>query len=214
VEHRKGLPWLRLRRRGVTGDQTQALGPGVETVAFEHTPDAVAGDSEAAPLGPAELQAQTVGPPARVGEGQGQDALPHHGRDRVRHPRPATLAGAQDLGAEADQLPLPAVGGRVVDAEHPAGGSDAAHLLGQCEQARAAAIEDIIIGHGGVSSAGLLATHRMASPLPFRTTSRCRVYSGRGHPKLRREHWQRGGGPDCRAGRSVSRPRSPAARRA
>jgi hypothetical protein len=63
VEHRKGLPRLRLWRRGVTGDPTQALGPGVETVAFEHTPDAVAGDPEAAPLGPAELQAQTVGPP-------------------------------------------------------------------------------------------------------------------------------------------------------
>jgi hypothetical protein len=63
VEHRKGLPWLRLGRRGVTGDQTQALGPGVETVAFEHAPD-------------------------------------------------------------------------------------------QCEQAQAAAIEDIILGHGGASSAG------------------------------------------------------------
>ncbi len=92
----------------VAGHQTQTLGPGVEAMAFEHAPDAVGGDPKAAPFGPAELQAQTVRPPAWVGKGQGRDALLDHGRDRVRHPRPTTLARAQDLGAEAHQLSLPA----------------------------------------------------------------------------------------------------------
>ncbi len=46
-----------------------------------------------------------------------------------------------------------------MDADHPAPDADAAHLPRQRDQAQAAAIQNVIIGHGGASSVGLGTTH-------------------------------------------------------
>ena len=53
--------------------------------------------------------------------------------DGIGHPGPATLPGSQHLGPEPDELVLPTVVGRVVDAHHPAGGPDRAQFMGESE---------------------------------------------------------------------------------
>ena len=70
----------------------------------------------------------------------------------------------------------------MVDAQQPACGADAAHLPGEREKTKPAAVDHVIIGQGGVLERWWN-TQRMASPLLPGKTSRCRVYSGRGHSK-------------------------------
>ena len=180
------------RRRGVAGDETQSFSSGVETVAAEDPPDPVRGELEATPLLARQLRTQAVGTPARVGQGQPQHPLLDHRRDRVRHPRLATLARTQHLGAKGEQLPSPAIERRVVDSEHPTGCSDTAQLLGQPEQPQPTTVKHVIIGHGGASSEGGRAPTEWRRRLFPGTTSRCRVYSARGQPRplirLHRSH--------------------------
>ena len=77
---------------------------------------------------------------ARVADGERQDALLQELRDRVRHLRPAALAGPQDVKAVAVGHCLPAVVGGVTDPHHLAGGADAADFLGQRQCAQAVAL--------------------------------------------------------------------------
>ena len=118
---------------------------------LEDPPDPVRRDLEAAPLLPTQLQAEAVGTPTGLSQCQGQNALLHHGWNRIRHPGLAALPRPQQLGSEADQLAAPAVVGRVVDAQQPASGANAAQLSGQREETEPAAVDDIIIGQGGAS---------------------------------------------------------------
>ena len=140
------LGWCR-----VAADQAQTLGPRVQPVALENPPDPVTRDLEAAPLLTTQLQAEAVRPPARLGECQSQDALLDHGRNRIRHSGLAALSRPQQLGPKAHQLMLPAVVGRVVNPQQPAGSPYAAELPGQREQPESAAVDNIIIGQGGAS---------------------------------------------------------------
>ena len=61
--------------------------------------------------------------------------------------------------------------GGIAELDYTDKGLAHAHLLGQGEDAKAEAVENVIIGQGGASSAGLV-THRMAPlPLPQRGRS-------------------------------------------
>src|SRR2546425_5723159 len=180
--------WSLLRFWGccISAHQSQALGAVTEPMATKETPHAVARDLDAAPLRATQLQADPVRTPTRECNCHSQDPLLNHGRDRVRHPRLTPLPRPQQLGAVSEQQASPAVIGGVVDTEHPAGCSHTAHLLGQSEQTKSTAIDDVIIGHRWrLLWGGEVPTEWRRRVLPGRA-SRCRVYSERGHPSGRR----------------------------
>ena len=66
----------------------------------------------------------------------------------------------------------PAVEGRVVDPQGPAGGAHVAQLIGQGQGAQAVAIQDIICGHGGGSLVRLADLHPgMLAAVAWRRTA-------------------------------------------
>jgi len=69
-----------------------------------------------------------------MGQAERQHPLLEHRAELIGHLRATPLAGAKQLQPVAVGDLSPAVEGRVVDAEHPAGGAHVAELLSQCER--------------------------------------------------------------------------------
>ena len=69
-----------------------------------------------------------------MAKGEGHDALLDERTGGVGHARLAALARPKQLQAVTLGLGLPSIERRVVDAHHPAGGTDAAEFLGESER--------------------------------------------------------------------------------
>lgn len=105
---------------------------------------------------PARLGEGRTNPPrpeTRMAQGEGQDPLLGQFPRLVGHPRWPPLPGSEHLETAAQDRSSPAVVGRVVDAEDPAGLADIAQFLGQAEQPQPEPIQDVIIDHGVVPPA-------------------------------------------------------------
>ena len=105
-------------------------------------------------LGPGQLGGDARRAEARLAEGEGNDTLLDERAGGVGHARTAPLAWSQHLQAVVFGLVAPAVVGRVVDAHHPAGGTDAAEFLSERERALAEAVQSVIGGHSGAPLCG------------------------------------------------------------
>jgi hypothetical protein len=151
----------------------------LEAVASEHPPDSVPGDGYATPALVLELKSDSVWPKARVSEGEGDHLLLDLVGDGVRHLGSPALSRAQDVRPVALQQLPPAVKAGGMDLHHSAGVSHTAELLGQRDYAQAESEQNVIIGHGGASSAGLGTTHRMAPPLTSEKPSVSRLLGDR-----------------------------------
>ena len=71
----------------------------------------------------------------------------------VGHPRRPALARSEHLEPRAQDRAAPAVVGRVVDPEDPAGRPDVAKLGRQTEQPQPELVQDVIIDHGAAPPA-------------------------------------------------------------
>ena len=114
----------RLVGRSVAGHQGEALLARVEPVPAQAAPDAVVRDDEPAPLLAAQLGSDSPWPVARMGDREGNDSLLHHRRQLVGHLWGASLPGPEHLEPVPVDEALPAVVGRAVHAEGPAGLAD------------------------------------------------------------------------------------------
>ena len=145
---------MRLRcRRGrglvggaVAGDQREALRARREAVPARAAPEAVGGDDDAAPARTAKLGGDPLRTKPGMTEREGDKPLLDEQRELVGHLRPTALARTQHLESVPVDLCFPAVVGRAVEAEGPAGGRDS-DAAGEIEQLQPVAEEDIILRH-------------------------------------------------------------------
>jgi hypothetical protein len=137
----------------VASDERQPLGASIEPVAAERLPDAVRRHGKAAPFRPRELRRDPPRPEAWVPERERDDALLDDPRELVRHRRAPALPGPQHLEPGALDERLPAVVGRAVHTEDPAGVSDR-RAARQVKQLQAVAEQHVILGHATPSLFG------------------------------------------------------------
>ena len=130
--------------------EAEALRPGVEAVAPQDAPDAVVGEANASPLGTRQLGGDALRSEAGVPQCEGDDALLDDRAGGVGEAWRAALPGPEHLETVALGLLLPAVERGMVDAHRPAGGTDAAELLGEGDRTLAKAIQLVVRGHGGL----------------------------------------------------------------
>jgi len=88
---------------------------------FQHPPDPVRGDLQAAPLLPRQLGADPLGTEPRLAEREGDDPLLQMRAELVGHPRPAPLPRPQRLKTPTLDLLGPAVVGRMMHPHRTAG---------------------------------------------------------------------------------------------
>jgi hypothetical protein len=115
-------------------------------VAAKDPPHRGVGYDEATPLLAGELSGHSPGAESGVGDREREDSLLDHPRQLVGHLRAPALAGAEDLGPVALDLPLPGVVGRAMDPEGPTGLRHRGPA-GEVEELQAVAEQPVIIGH-------------------------------------------------------------------
>ncbi len=134
----------RLVGRSVAGDQREALGACGEPVAAQDAPDPVGEGPK--PYLALELGRQAARAQAWVGDREREDALLDDAREGIWHLRAPALARPEHLQARGVDLTLPAVVGRAVDAERPAGARNVG-ARGEIEELQAIAEQHVILSH-------------------------------------------------------------------
>jgi hypothetical protein len=151
-----GLGGLALVDGRVARDQGEPFAPRVQPVPFQHPPDAVRRDPQAAPLLPRQLGADPLRAEPGLAEREGDDPLLQMRPELVRHPRPAPLPRPQRLQAPPLDLLRPAVIGRVMHTHRPASRTNT-DLAREREQPQPIAEQHVILRHATPPS------HRLAT---------------------------------------------------